>query len=81
MISQALRRHQSTIIRHLDDYRAGKLTLSSGGSDSHLSEQHTEELIQHLEEHIPAKDSSNTKSDHDFFILVEVIKFVTYNSS
>lgn len=51
MISQALRRHESTIIRHLDDYRLGKLTLSSGGSESHLSDKQTQELTQHLDEH------------------------------
>lgn len=51
MIAQALRRHESTIIRHLEDYRAGKLTLESGGSESHLTEEQTQELITHLEEH------------------------------
>lgn len=46
MISQALRRHESTIIRHLNDFREGKLTLSSGGSGSHLTESQTQELIE-----------------------------------
>ena len=49
MISQALRLHESTIIRHLNEYREGKLTLTSGGSESHLNQEMTEELIQHLE--------------------------------
>lgn len=31
-ISQALRIHQSTIIRHIQDYQAGKLKNESGGS-------------------------------------------------
>jgi transposase len=52
MIAQALRRHESTIIRHVEDYKAGKLTLESGGSESHLTEEQTQELITHLEEHI-----------------------------
>ena len=51
MISQALRLNQSTIIRHLDDYREGKLKIASGGSEGHLSEEQTQALIQHLEEH------------------------------
>ena len=51
MISQALRLHASTIIRHLNDYRAGKLNNESGGSNSDLSEAQTQELILHLEEH------------------------------
>ena len=38
MISQALRLHESTIIRHLNDYREGKLGLESGGSTGHLSD-------------------------------------------
>ena len=51
MISQALRLNQSTIIRHLDDYREGKLKNASGGSEGHLSEAQTQALMQHLEEH------------------------------
>lgn len=50
-ISQALRLHQSTIIRHIQDYRTGKLKNESGGSSSHLSDTQTQELIAHLEEH------------------------------
>lgn len=49
MISQALRLHESTIIRHLDEYREGKLKSSAGGSESHLKKEMTEALIQHLE--------------------------------
>ena len=49
MISQALRIHESSIIRHLHDYREGKLTLSSGGSTSHINESQTLALISHLE--------------------------------
>jgi len=50
-ISQALRIHQSTIIRHIQDYQAGKLKNESGGSSGQLTELQTEELIAHLEEH------------------------------
>lgn len=50
-ISQALRLHQSTVIRHVQDYREGKLKNDSGGSSSHLSDDQTQELIAHLVEH------------------------------
>ena len=50
-ISQALRIHQSTIIRHIHDYHAGKLKNESGGSSGQLTESQTEELLVHLEEH------------------------------
>lgn len=50
-ISQALRIHQSTIIRHIQDYQAGKLKNKSGGSSGQLTESQTEELIAHLERH------------------------------
>lgn len=50
-ISQALRIHQSTIIRHIHDYQAGKLKNESGGSSGQLTESQTEELLVHLEEH------------------------------
>ena len=49
MISQALRLHETTVARHLNDYRQGKLTLASGGSKSSLDEKQTAELISHLE--------------------------------
>lgn len=48
-IAQALRIHKSTVIRHIDDYKEGKLTIESGGSDSFLNEKQTVELITHLE--------------------------------
>lgn len=70
MISQALRIHESTIIRHIDDYFNGKLTLSSGGSTSNLNEVQTSELISHLE--------SNT-----YFTIQEIVAYVKakYNVS
>lgn len=49
MIAQALRIHESTITRHINDYREGKLTLTSGGSTSLLNEIQTQMLTTHLE--------------------------------
>jgi transposase len=49
-ISQALRLHQSTIIRHIEEYKSGKLKNQSGGSSSYLTDEQTQELITHLEE-------------------------------
>lgn len=49
MISQALRLHESTIIRHINEYKEGKLKSSGGGSESHLNQEMTEKLIGHLE--------------------------------
>lgn len=49
MIAQALRINQSSVSRHLEDYINGKLTISSGGSDSALNEDQTNKLISHLE--------------------------------
>ncbi len=51
-ISQALRIHQTTVIRHINDYKANKLSNKSGGSKSHLTEEQTAELIAHLEENL-----------------------------
>jgi transposase len=45
MIAQALRLHESSIIRHLNDYRESKLTPANGGSESRLDEEMTAELI------------------------------------
>jgi transposase len=49
MISQALRKHQTSIIRHLNDYTINhKLTSENGGSDSYLNEAQTTAAIAHL---------------------------------
>lgn len=48
-ISQALRIHESTVTRHINDYRDGKLKNESGGSSSYLDEKQTAELISHIE--------------------------------
>ena len=51
MISQALRKHQTSIIRHLNDYISHQKTTSeNGGSDSHLNKAQTELVIAHLSE-------------------------------
>jgi len=48
-ISQALRKHESTISRHLQDFKnRQKLAPENGGSEGHLKVEQTEELIQHL---------------------------------
>ena len=49
MIAQALRKHETTIIRHLTEYVENKkLCPENGGSESHLNAIQTEALIQHL---------------------------------
>ncbi len=49
MISQALRLHESTITRHIDDYlEKEKLKPENGGSASYLSSIQTEEVVRHL---------------------------------
>lgn len=49
MIAQALRKHEASIVRHLNDFiRDEKLTPESGGSDGYLNEEETQRLIQHL---------------------------------
>lgn len=51
-IAQALRLHEHTISRHLDDYAAKlKLKPENGGSQSHLSQEQSDQLIEHISEH------------------------------
>ncbi|MCG6202811.1 winged helix-turn-helix domain-containing protein [Psychromonas antarctica] len=51
MISQALRKHQTSIIRHLNDYASHQKTTSdNGGSDSYFNDAQTELVIEHLSE-------------------------------
>ncbi len=50
MISQALRLDRTTIHRHINDFINGKYSISSGGSNSLLSDEQSELLIAHLEE-------------------------------
>lgn len=48
-IAQALRKHETTISRHLLDFQnSQKLAPENGGSQSHLNETQSNELIQHL---------------------------------
>ena len=48
-IAQALRIHETSVLRHIDEYqRTQKLSKESGGSSSYLSESATQELIEHL---------------------------------
>ncbi|MCW7550395.1 IS630 family transposase [Photorhabdus sp. APURE] len=49
MIAQALRLHEMTVNRHISDYlNHRKLKPDNGGSQSHLSETQTQELIAYL---------------------------------
>ena len=49
MIAQALRIHETTIVRYIDNYvRDEKLTCDSGGSQGYLSQEQTEQFIDHL---------------------------------
>lgn len=52
MISQALRIHETTVLRHLKDYElSAKLTPENGGSSGYLTVIQTMALIEHLTEH------------------------------
>ena len=49
MIAQALRVHETSVVRFIEDYLASeKLTIESGGSQSHLTDEQTKQLVQHL---------------------------------
>jgi len=51
MIAEALLLHETSIIRHIDDYiDKQKLCPKSGGSQSHLNQEQTKLLIAHLTE-------------------------------
>ena len=52
MIAQALRKNETSIRRHLNEYlQQNKLTINSGGSESRLNNEQTKALIEHLTEH------------------------------
>lgn len=74
MISQALRIHESTITRHIQDYQAGKLKNESGGSSSQLSQAQTEELIAHLEANL-------YHHNHEIVMYIKAHYGVTYTIS
>ncbi|KEQ17656.1 winged helix-turn-helix domain-containing protein [Endozoicomonas numazuensis] len=47
-----MRKSESSINRHLDDYlQKEKLKPENGGSESHLDEEQTLQLIEHISEH------------------------------
>jgi len=49
MIAQALRVHETSVVRFIDNYLdSEKLTIESGGSQSYLTDEQTQQLIQHL---------------------------------
>ena len=49
MIAQALRLHETTIVRHIDDYVSkNKLAPENGGSQPYLSKTQTDEVVAHL---------------------------------
>ena len=64
MISQALRKHQTSIIRHLNEYESHqKTTSNNGGSDSSLDRTQTELVITHL-------------SDTTYFHMHEIREYI-----
>jgi len=51
-IAQALRKNEYTISRHLNDYlKKEKLKPENGGSESYLSGEQSQQLIEHISEH------------------------------
>ena len=51
-IAQALRKSEFTVNRHLNDYlKKDKLRPENGGSESHLNDEQTQQLIEHISEH------------------------------
>ncbi len=51
MIAQAMRLHETSVIRHLDHFfNAKKLTPEKGGSEGYLNDEQTQQLIEHLTE-------------------------------
>lgn len=53
MIAQALRIHETSVVRYIDDYLTNeKLTLNSGGSEGYLNPKQTIELISHIENNL-----------------------------
>jgi transposase len=50
-IAQALRKHEASIVRHLNDFiKTNKLQPEGGGSQGYLNDEQTQRLIQHLRE-------------------------------
>ncbi len=58
MIAQALRKDESTIVRHLNDYlNDEKLLSGNGGSQGYLNDERTQLLINHVSENMYAQVS------------------------
>lgn len=73
MIARALRKHETSILRHLEDYRRKqKLSCSNGGSASHLNDEQTAELVAHLTEHMYAHT-------HEIVIYIKARWDITYS--
>lgn len=52
MIAQALRLHETTIVRHIDDYVSkNKLAPENGGSQPYLNQAQTNDVVTHLMQH------------------------------
>jgi transposase len=67
MIAQALRLHETTILRHIKDYLTKeKLKPNNGGSKSHLSTPDTKKIIHHL-------------SDKTYRYSYEIIEYIWVN--
>ncbi len=48
LIAQALRKHETSIVRHLNDFiQTKKLSSESGGSEGYLNDEQTQRLIHH----------------------------------
>ncbi len=52
MIAQALRLHETSAVRYIDDYLTNVLTVNSGGSDGYLNPKQTKELRSHIENNL-----------------------------
>lgn len=53
MISQALRLHETSVVRYIDDYLTNeKLTVNSGGSEGYLNPKQTKDLRSHIENNL-----------------------------
>lgn len=49
MIAQALRLHETSIVRHIDDFISkDKLAPENGGSQPYLNKRQTDEVVAHL---------------------------------
>ncbi len=69
MIAQALRIHETSVIRYINDYlKKEKLLPENGGSLSQLNEEQTQQLIAHLIEHTYPDTGGPHQIDIIFYI-------------